>query len=171
MVCLVTGACIGSVTLCILPLLSIAMDQSRKVLQHAHSTCTVSSFYLDEMSPSHLDKLKSYLVRLPPHVSTFIFTSPQCFCNRHSFRRYLFAKKLIKFIVVDKIHLFSQFGNIFRTEFGLLKRSLFDKLTLFPTKIPTLFMTATRHRTHYWMLFAAATLAITIADESPVSGN
>ena len=68
LVFLVTGACIGGVTLCISPLLSLAMDQSRKVLKHAHSTCTVLSFHLNEMSASHLDKLQTSLIRLLPNV-------------------------------------------------------------------------------------------------------
>jgi len=38
LVYLVTGACIGVVTLCISPLLSLAMDQSRKVMKHAPNT-------------------------------------------------------------------------------------------------------------------------------------
>ena len=143
MVFLVTGACIGGVTLCISPLLSLAMDQSRKVLKHAHSTCTVLSFHLDEMSPSHLDKLQTSLIRLPPNVSTFIFTSPQCFHNRHRFRNYLLLNNLIKFVVVDEIHLFAKFGNTFRNKSGQLKRSLFDRLRQSAFKVPSLFMTVT----------------------------
>ena len=147
------------------------MDQSQKVLKHAHSTCTVSSFHFDKMLPSHLYKLQNSLARLPCHVSMFIFTSPQCFCNQHCFRNYLFAKKPIKFIIVDEIHLFAQFDNSFRTEFGLLKRSLFDKLTTNPTKIQNTYNIHDcnlyvshdrRHSTHYWMLIAMVPLAITI---------
>ena len=143
LVFLVTGACIGGVTLCISPLLSLATDQSRKVLKHAHSTCTVSSFHLDEMSPSNLDKLQTSLMRLPPNVSAFIFASPQCIRNRHHFRNYLLSNNLIKFVVVNEIHLFTKFGNTFRGEFGQLKRSLFDKLRQSALKVPSLFMTAT----------------------------
>ena len=119
------------------------MDQSCKVLKQAHSTCTVLSFHLDEMSPSHLYKLQTSLIRLPPNLSTFIFTSPQCFCNWHRFCNYLFAHNLIKFVLVDEIHLFAPFGNTFRNEFGQLKRSLFDKLSQSTNKVPTLFMTVT----------------------------
>ena len=143
LVYLVTGACIGGVTLCISPLLSLAMDQSRKVLKHAHSTCTVSSFHLDEMSPSHLQSLQRSLTKLPSHCSTFIFTSPQCFRNRHHFRNFLFVHRLIRFVVVDEIHLFAQFGNTFRNEFGHLKRLLFDKFHQSDQRVPSLFMTAT----------------------------
>ena len=139
---LVTGACIGGVTLCISPLLSLAMDQSRKVL-NSPNTVTVSSYHLDEMSPSLLQNLQTSLTRLPPTVSTFIFTSPQCFHNRHQFRNFLFQKRLIRFVVVDEIHLFAQFGNTFRNEFRLLKRSLFDQLLQLEHSVPSLFMTAT----------------------------
>ena len=143
LVYLVTGSCIGGVTLCISPLLSLAMDQSRKVLKHSPNTVTVSSYHLDEMSPSLLQKLQTSLTRLPPSVSTFIFTSPQCFHNRHHFRNFLFQECLIRFVVVDEIHLFAQFGNTFRNDFRLLKRSLFDRMLGMDHKIPTLFMTAT----------------------------
>ena len=95
------------------------------------------------MSPSHLQSLQRSLTKLPPHVSTFIYTSPQCFRNRRYFRNYLFANQLIKFVVVDKIHLFAQFGNTFRNEFGHLKRLLFDKLGQSEQRVPSLFMTAT----------------------------
>ena len=83
LVFLVTGVCIGGVTLYILPLLSLGMDQSRKVLKHTPNTCAISSFHLDEMSPALLDRLQRSLINLPTSVATFIFTSPQCFCNHH----------------------------------------------------------------------------------------
>ena len=143
LVYLVTGACIGGVTLCISPLLLLAMDQSRKVLKHLTNTVTVSSYHLDEMSPSQLQKLQTSLIRLPPSVSTFIFTSPQCFHNRHQFRNFLFQERLIRFVVAHEIHLFAQFGNTFRNKFCLIKRSLFDKLLQLEHRIPSLFMTVT----------------------------
>ena len=45
--------------------------------------------------------------------------------------------------MVDKIHLLAQFGNTFRNELHLLKRSLFDRLLQLDHKILSLFMTAT----------------------------
>ena len=126
-----------------IPSTSLAMDQSRKVLNHAPNTCTISSCHLDEMSPSLLDKLQTSLRCLSLDVTTFIFTSPQCFHNRHRFCNFLFQRKLIKFLVIDEIHLFAQFGNTFRSEFGQLKRSLFERLCQLDTMVPTLFMTAT----------------------------
>ena len=143
LVYLVTGACIGGVTLCISPLLSLAMDQSRKVIQHSPNSNMVSSFHLDEMSPTHLNKLQTSLFHLPTNVSTSIFTSPQCFRNWHRFRNFLLQRNLVKFVVVDEIHFFAQFGNTFQAEFGHLKQCIFDKLHVSETKIPTLFMTAT----------------------------
>ena len=140
---LVTGACIGGVTLCISPLLSLVMDQSHKVLKLTPTTSTVSSYHLDEMYPSLLQKVQTALIYLPPIVSSFIFTSPHCFCNHHHFQNFLFRHRLINFVVVDKIHLFSQFGKTFRNKFHQLKRSLFDRLLQSDWKILTLFMTPT----------------------------
>ena len=114
LVYLVTGACIGGVTLCISPLLSLAMDQSRKeVLPHAPNTCTVVSFNLDKMSPSLLNRLQIARRRVPPSVVIFLFTPPQCIRNRHRLRNYLLQNNLITFLVVDEIHLFTHFGNTF----------------------------------------------------------
>jgi len=168
LVCLVTGACIGGVTLWISPLLSLAMDQSRKVMKHAPNTCTVSSFHLDEMPSSLMMKIQSTLPKLPPYVSTFIFTSPQSLFRHHRFLQFLLQRNLIKFVVVDEIHLFAQFGNTFRDEFGQLKKSLFDKLR--QNKVPSLFMTATCTEFDHW--FAAydgiyhskASLAVSLND-------
>ena len=44
LVYLATGACIGGITLCISPLLSLAMDQTRKVLNHTPNTISVLYF-------------------------------------------------------------------------------------------------------------------------------
>ena len=74
---LVTVTCIGGVTLCISPLLSLVMDQSRKFLKHSPNISTVCSYHLDEMSPSLLQKFKTALLCLPSSVSAFIFTLPQ----------------------------------------------------------------------------------------------
>ena len=115
---LVSGTCIGGVTLCISPLLSLAMDQSCKALNHVPNTCTISSFHLHEMAPSLIDKLQTSPRRLSPEVTTFTFTSPQCFRNCQQFCNFLFQHKLIKFVVVHEIHLFAQFGNTFRSKFG-----------------------------------------------------
>ena len=89
LVYLVTGTCIGGVSLCISPLLSLAMDQSRKVLIHTPNTCTVASFNLDKMSPSLINRLQIALRHVPPSVAIFLFTSPQCIWNRHRFCNYL----------------------------------------------------------------------------------
>lgn len=154
---LVTGTCIRRVTLFISPLLSLEMDKSRKLLKHAPNTCTVSSFHLDEIPPSLLDNLQTSLTRLPPSVCAFLFTSPQCFFNCHSFRNYLLQHNLVEFVVMDNICLFMQFGNTFRKEFGQLKRSLFDRLLRLPIRVPCLFITATcsytiKSRTNDWIL-------------------
>jgi superfamily II DNA helicase RecQ len=47
---------------------------------------------------------------------------------------------LLKFVVVDEVHLFTHFGRTFRSEFNDLKDGLFSKL---PSSMPMLFLTAT----------------------------
>ena len=143
LVYLVTGTCIGGVTLCISPLLSFAMDQSRKVLIHTPNTRTIASFNLDKISPSLINRLQISLRHVPPSVAISLFTSPQCIWNRHRFGNYLLQNNKISFLVADEIHLFTQFGNTFWSEFIHLKTALFHKLRQAERKIPTLFMTAT----------------------------
>ena len=76
LVYLVTGACLGRVVLCISPLLSLAMDQSRKVLTYTPPTSRIASYHLDKLSHSQLIELQgnsfaSHLLQpssfTPPH--------------------------------------------------------------------------------------------------------
>ena len=54
LVFLVAGTYISSVTLFISPLLSLAMNQSRKVLHHTPNTNTILLYHLDKISLSLL---------------------------------------------------------------------------------------------------------------------
>ena len=58
LVYLATGACIGGITLCISPILSLGMDQTRKVLNHTPNITSVTLFHLDKMSSSHISNLQ-----------------------------------------------------------------------------------------------------------------
>ena len=68
LVFLVTGACIGGITLCISPLLSLAMDQNRKVLKHADSKYTYSpSNFVD-----FIDQATTKCVHIHFHISAVL---------------------------------------------------------------------------------------------------
>ena len=143
LIILVTGACLGCVTLCISPLLSLAMDQSRKVLKYTPPTSQIALYHLDELSQSQLIELQGKLICQPPSIALFLYTLAQCLWKRLSFRDFLLWHSLINFIIIDEIHLFSQFASTFQQEFGILKTILFDKVLQSAHSVPTLFMTAT----------------------------
>ena len=105
------------ITLCISPLLSLGADQTRKVMESAHDDrFIVASFHLDEMSQESIKQLLSSLKVLPSDKTVFIFTSPQAIVNRNDeLRDYLITNKLIRFIVVNDIHLVNHFGKTFRS--------------------------------------------------------
>ena len=111
---LATGASIGGIILCVSPLLSLAMDQTRKVLKHSPNTTSVTSFHLDEMSVSHINRLQTATPHLPSTTTIFLFTSPQALRNRNNFRLFLLCNHYIKFVIVDEVHLLARFGNTFR---------------------------------------------------------
>ena len=83
LVYLATGACIGGITLCVSPLLSLAMDQAQKVLNNMPNITSVTSFHLDKMSTAQITTLQAAIPCLPPSSSVFLFTSLQCFRNLH----------------------------------------------------------------------------------------
>ena len=140
----VTDVLLG-VTLCICPLLSLGADQTKKVLSKTDPNCkSITAFHLDELSNSAIGKLKQFFER-PDYdnssTSIIIFASPQAITGKYNpFIEYLINRKLICFLVVDKIHLATHFGNSFRKEFLLLKDKLFQKINY---SVPMAFLTAT----------------------------
>ena len=100
-------------------------------------------FHLYKVSSSLITTLQSSLPCLPATLCIFLFTSPQCFRNCHWFWTFLLRHDYIRFVVVDEVHLFVQFGNTCREEFCQLKALLFNILLQSPTVIPSIFMTAT----------------------------
>ena len=109
--------CLKGTTLCISPLLSLGADQTRKVMESAHDDrFIVAYFHLDEMSQESIKQLLSSLKVLPSDKTVFIFTSPQAIVNHNDeLRDYLITNKLIRFIVVNDIHLVNHFGKTFRS--------------------------------------------------------
>jgi hypothetical protein len=80
----------------------------------------------------------------------FLFASPQVFVNNPIWWKLLdliVQEKLLRFVSVDKIHLFVHFACSFWQEFAWLKPYLFLKLqshgSAMWTTVPVLFMTAT----------------------------
>ena len=142
----VTGACLEWVVLCISPLLSLAMDQSRKVLKYTPPTSRIASYHLDELLCSPLIELQGKLLCQLPTTTIFLYTFPQCLWKRSSFRHFLLPNSLINFVTIDEIHLFVQFASIISQEFSMLKSILFDKLLQSNHSIPTLFMTPTKKK-------------------------
>ena len=133
------------ITLCICPLLSLGADQTKKIFSKTFSDCTsITAFHLDELSNTAIGKLKRFLDKPANHTnskSIILFASPQAITRRYNpLLQYLINRNLIRLLVVDEIHLVSQFGNSFREEFLLLKDMLFKKLN---PSIPMLFLTAT----------------------------
>jgi len=138
------SACLKGVTLCISPLLSLGADQTRKVMKLAMNDDSISAFHIDEMNDLSINHVLRSLKELSPLKTVFLFTSPQCIVRRHcGFFQSILRLSLIRFVVVDEIHLVNHFGRTFRDEFGLLRAAFFQKL---PVNTPMLFMTATCSR-------------------------
>ena len=142
LVYLVTGTILRGVTLLISPLLSLAMDQARKILKISRDS-NISSFHLDEINSQTISVLPTWITRLGNHATIFIFfCSPQSLIRKDQFLKFLIEGQFINFVVVDEVYLFSKLANTFRREFSSLQRVLFSKFRQSRNHIPTLFMTA-----------------------------
>ena len=136
------------VTICICPLLSLGADQAKKLLSKSHANQkAITAFHLDELSNSAIGKLKRFL-ETPAYLncptSIILFASPQAITTRYyPFVNWLINRNIIRFVVVDEIHLAVHFGNSFRDEFLKLKDLFFNKLK---STVPMAFMTATCSR-------------------------
>ena len=128
------------VTLYISPLLTLGADQVQKLMDRTNTANTrFVPIFLDGIkSSAEAKEFAALMKNLEPDTIVILFASPQTLVNRHK----AFLKsviRLIRFVVVDEIHLFNAFGRSFRNEFSGLKTVLFQKL---PT-VPMLFLTAT----------------------------
>ena len=127
--------CIGGITICITPLLSLGADQFRKLLKRTSSENTISAIHLDEYNNEDLHEIKSFLTTYNGINSTLIiYASPQRL-TRHSTGASILSllqrRRLIRFIVVDEIHLYTHYAKTFRNEFALLKPKLLHKLYVY----------------------------------------
>ena len=107
------ASCLCGVTICIDPLLSLAADQSRKVLESTRDK-SITAFHLDEMDEPLLQALYQGLQQLQPTQTVILFASPQKLVNDSNVTdifNLLLQKDLLRFIVVDEIHLSIHFGR------------------------------------------------------------
>ena len=89
LVYLVTGTILRGVTLFISPLLSLTMDQARKVLKISRDS-NISSFHLDEINSQTISVLPTWITRLGNHATIFIFfCSPQSLIRKDRFLTFL----------------------------------------------------------------------------------
>ena len=140
------AACLGRITLCITPLLSLGADQTVK---HQHNTNTrsteLNSLHLDEVPKGDIQLILELLLATAPSPSILVYASPQSLVTRATGRS-VFLKfimdnhHVLAMIVIDEIHLLTDFRRSFRAEITLLKDKLFDKVK--ETK-PIVFLTAT----------------------------
>ena len=140
-----TSSFIKGITLCICPLLIIVSYQYQSLIAKTSSDRSITGFHLDQLSPHEVDNvLLPKLTAFSPSQTVIVFTSPQfllCCCS--NVLKTIIVMKLIRFVVVDEVHLVNHFGKSFRKEFPALREPLFDKLTT----TPILLMTAIRtHR-------------------------
>ena len=146
------AACLGRITLCITPLLSLGADQTIKHQNNTKSKSTeLNSLHLDEVPKGDMQLVIKSLLATAPSSSILVYASPQSLVTkdtgRSAFldflldnRHLLLSMIVISMIgVIDEIHLLADFGRSFRTEFNMLKE-LFNKVK---ENKPMIFLTAT----------------------------
>jgi hypothetical protein len=158
-------------TLTIVPLLSLGADQTEKMKPFSKdATGLLHPIHLDDYRREHdrkalVENLLSLSVGTKQTV--LLFSSPQAIVGSKAYQGLivgLISSGLLRFVCIDEIHLFVQFGLSFRDEFAKLRQFLFDLLRLNQyregtrvtkklaqkTKAPILWMTATA--SHYILL-------------------
>jgi superfamily II DNA helicase RecQ len=130
------------VTLTICPLLSLAAQQTEliehRVKDHPHNT-GCAAYHIDEIIANDNDNASKCLFDFLRSMNgdtentVFLFSSPQAITSEKSkFRPVLYeliAKKVLRLICIDEVHLFARFGLHFRDEFPALKECLFEKVS------------------------------------------
>mmetsp|Transcript_5305 Transcript_5305/g.7863 ORF Transcript_5305/g.7863 Transcript_5305/m.7863 type:complete len:250 (-) Transcript_5305:131-880(-) len=122
--------------------LSLAGDQVNKLMINTRGTdTTITALHLDECEQQDLTEIMALIKNLCDTSTLFIFSSPQCITEKFPFfAAALVNEGLIKFVVLDEVHLCTHFGRTFRNEFNDLMDGLFSKLS---STMPMLFLTAT----------------------------
>ena len=134
----VAGYLMKGVTLFISPLLALGSDQTRKLRKVTSTQPDFVSLHLDDMEISSIKEVANDLSTFnDPEssqraVSVILFASPQLLVGSKGepIMNVLLDnnKSTLHMVVMDEVHLASQFGSTFRTEFKQLKQRLYSRL-------------------------------------------
>ena len=105
----------------------------------------MNSLHLDEVTKSDLKLAIKSCQSTAQSFSIIVYASPQSLATKDTgpsaFLEFLLGNPhLLSMIVIDEIHLLTDFGRSFRSEFQMLKDELFQKVK---DMKPMLFLTAT----------------------------
>ena len=130
------------ITICLTPLLSLGADQVNKLMINTRSEdTTIAVLHLDECDHGDIPEIMGLIKNMKDNSTLFIFCSPQSITEKFdTFVNALIHDGLIRFVVVDEVHLFTHFGRSFRNEFNDLNDRFFSNLA---SSMPMLFLTAT----------------------------
>jgi len=148
------GFCLRGVVLTIVPLLSLAADQTHKmrvIIKQAglQTNDVVCAYNLDTIrSADGNARLQAMLRTIKPNgrQTIFLFSSPQKLTASTSWQKLIHDLVLfnsLSLVACDECHLFASQGMEFREEFSKLKQVLFDVIKKGVSCIPVLFITAT----------------------------
>jgi len=134
----VAGYLMKGITLFISPLLALASDQIRKLRMITRNRPDFVSLHLDDMEESSLLELAHDISTWKEPdgtecaISVIIFASPQLLVGSKGIPIMNILldmnKSILSMTVMDEVHIASQFGNTFRSEFKMLKRKFYSQL-------------------------------------------
>ena len=151
----VAGFLCGGISITIVPLLSLAADQTSKLTQLSLSQTLhhcLQVFNLDVIRSKKLNTvLRNHLEQMTNTDASkkrvFLFSSPQKITSNPQWQETLSRccdNGSLRLLAIDECHLYASHGMEFRAEFGELRKCLFKTLTRqSKIPIPVLFMTAT----------------------------
>ena len=123
------------ITLAIMPLLALALDQDSKIAGANKESGAVISNHLDEYRQQDItNSICNVLLHMQEGTETcvYLFASPQCLLHHGlpwlDLLVHLYRQHLLHLVCIDEAHLFLKFGQLFRQEFHLLKDQLFAHL-------------------------------------------
>ena len=127
----VAGYLMKGITLFISPLLALASDQIRKLRMITRNRPEFVSLHLDDMEQSSINELADDISTWKEPdgsqcaISVIIFASPQLLVGSKGIPIMNILldrnKSILSMTVMDEVHIASQFGSTFRTEFKMLK--------------------------------------------------
>ena len=134
----VAGYLMKGITLFISPLLALPSDKIQKLRKVMATQPDFVSLHLDDMELSSIKEVANDLSTFNDpassqcSVSVILFTSPQLLVGSKGepIMKVLLDNEIstLHMVVMDEVHLASQFGSTFRTEFKLLKQKLYSRL-------------------------------------------